>query len=1259
MPLLTNEQALADIYNIPADIGGFRPQPERVQITRDEFKAADPELSEILGAAFRRENVLISTLANAGEITVGHEYDPNYNYLDDIEGYEAFESVLALSKNAQHTSELKAQIDREKQDQDIINRSGVTGVIAQMAAGVLDPTVLLPVGGVVAQGALKAAKTTLKTSTAATAAVGVQEAGLQATQNLRSKEETIYAMAGAAILGGALGAGYSAYRKAGETNYQALKQSVTNDTTDEMITVKETLVKNGYDVEETLKQINDSVGAKRVTGKIDAVDTRQMRLADTTIKSAAGLERVLKNMTPMLSSMQSEILKSRETIQKLINVPLALEGSKDLKATAQSVESLKAQYSGRYLRTQERVLDVYKDYKKARKGVDTIPYSRDTVTEKAKLLLGKAGAQTSFLEEVGKSMRRGDKHPVKEIERAAKEYRQFFDDVFQEAIDAKIFEDFPDRKTAESYFSRVFNQDAIRDNLEEFRDIVTNYVKEQTTNQVGAIKDRFAKQKESLQNTINNLQLSEYRKPSFLGPDTKLSSSDIDASLKYLKTNKPKKPETLLKYISRQGGIDIKDPSVGNLKVGDIRNWSEENFLRVANEAEEGGLSIDELSLRAWESDFFPEYSSRPTVNEFIEAINDEAGKIKEKVRPDDADALNDFRYFNDVESSAKELKITPKDYDSLTPKQLEVIRDSVAKKSKVNSQARIAKLNNKIARLDSALDRELEDVNQMGVDIYSEEVANQIVRDIQGLNSVNPEFRLFMGNRGPLKEQKFLIPDELVEKFIVSDAQYIAERYAHNMGTDIELVNKFGTSKLDEILEPLSREYEEQLLTKTGDARKNLEKQFKRDKENITGAYDLLRGSYAGDMYGGVDSFWKKLGRTTMSYNYVRLLGGVAVSSIPDISKLVAYNGFGTFFNDALIPLTKQLPKIVKGIRPEELKELKLAGTTIEYLNNSRAMTLGDLGGIHSNMGAFEKLVNTSAKVFSKATLITSWNDTMQSFAGVMSQKRLINDINDLFSGKELGKREKEYLSILGIGKDEVKEIGEQLAQHSKKDGDFILANTENWTNRAAVKSFRAALKKDVDSMILQKEIGDMPLMANTALGRLVLQFKSFVFASTTKTLMTGLQRADKEVLQGVTSFIALGALTYIIKTLQAGKEPDYSVNNLIVQGIDRSGFLGIIMEANNIAEKVGLPGVGRLAGQAPASRYYSRSLPEALFGPTIGTVSNIGQAVYATSPFTDGQLTDSDVRNLRKLIPYNNLFYLQNVMSAAGADTAKQFGY
>lgn len=125
----------------------------------------------------------------------------------------------------------------------------------------------------------------------------------------------------------------------------------------------------------------------------------------------------------------------------------------------------------------------------------------------------------------------------------------------------------------------------------------------------------------------------------------------------------------------------------------------------------------------------------------------------------------------------------------------------------------------------------------------------------------------------------------------------------------------------------------------------------------------------------------------------------------------------------------------------------------------------------------------------------------------------------------------------------------------------------------------------------------------------------------------------------------IALGSLVYVLKAKLAGRDIDTSPETLIKEGLDWSGMMGWLGEPNNLIENLsgGTYGMSALFGGPPSSRYQSRNSIGALLGPTFdmgGDIKNIISGVL------NGEFDDKEIRSSRRLLPFQNLFFLSPLL-------------
>ncbi|MEM7046025.1 MAG: hypothetical protein AAF442_00015 [Pseudomonadota bacterium] len=494
---------------------------------------------------------------------------------------------------------------------------------------------------------------------------------------------------------------------------------------------------------------------------------------------------------------------------------------------------------------------------------------------------------------------------------------------------------------------------------------------------------------------------------------------------------------------------------------------------------------------------------------------------------------------------------------------------------------------------------------------------------------------------RGALAARVFMIPDELIEDFLESDISYLARAYVRSLAPDVELAHRFGKIDMEDQRKDIIRDYNYKAKrAKTEKQRTALEKAKERDLKDIAAMRDRLRGVYA--MPQDPDAIHVRAMRVAKNTNYLRLLGGQTLSATPDTARVVMVHGLTRTFRDGIIPLVTGLSKIKAAG-----KEVKLAGTALDMVLDSRAMAIADVMDNYGRHTKFERGLTAATNHFGLVSAMAPWNSGVKQTAGIVTMARMLETMQAIKAGKKVKAKDAEYLAAAGIDEWMARTIADQFEQFGETIDGVRMANTGAWTDRNAVRHFRAALTKEVDRIIVTPG-QDKPLWMSTWWGSTIGQFKSFAVASTQRVLLSGLQQADMATLNGAIMMTGMGMLTYKLKMMAAGYDTADDPRVWVLEGIDRSGMTGWFFEANNMIEKTsrGTVGLGRLAGAPPMSRYASRNTLGAALGPTFGTV---GAGLQVASALSSGDWQAQDTRALRRILPYQNIFYLRRLLDQA----------
>ncbi|EJN7219741.1 hypothetical protein [Citrobacter freundii] len=473
----------------------------------------------------------------------------------------------------------------------------------------------------------------------------------------------------------------------------------------------------------------------------------------------------------------------------------------------------------------------------------------------------------------------------------------------------------------------------------------------------------------------------------------------------------------------------------------------------------------------------------------------------------------------------------------------------------------------------------------------------------------------------GSTRARTLSVPDRLMKDYLESDANYVLQRHIREASAEVELTRTFGNKSLENQLKDIQDEYDALMRERPAEQAK-LAKARENDIRDITALRDRLAGTYG--MPDDPSSFFVRAGAFLRSANFVTKLGGMTVSAIPDLARGVMVNGFSNTMRGYSSLITRS--PAFKASRAEQLK----MAVGLETILHTRARTMGDLVDSSARTTAVEAGMERVTDAFGKLTMMGHFDDMNKSVNGMITSDGILSGA---FAGRRLAK--------LGINDNMAARIRSEFEKHGEVIDGWHIGNFEKWDDQHVAGVFQSAVLKDVNNTVITPGIGDTPLWASTPLGKTIFQFKSFATASYNRATLGGLQEGTGQFYYGTAFQIALGALTYALKQAANGKEVDWTPQKLVIEGIDRSGILGPLMEYNNMAEKAtgGMVGLGALLGTGTQSRYASRGFIGSALGPTFGLLDTITDV---TAGVLNGDAGDRVLHNVRTLLPGNNLFWI-----------------
>ena len=1150
--------------------------------------------------------------------------DVNFNPLDylteDEMVDERFVSSVLSADSESEINAVRRQSEWENEQRAVVANGGF---LAIMAAEMLDPVNLIPVAGTTyktyktGSSILRGAAVTGGSIMGATAA---EEALLQHSQVTRTMGESAVNIGAAGLIGAVFGATPAA--------------------------MKAFTAKHSLDYDKILKDVGDALDPEfKVSNGMNpslSMGAAKVRdLGDVQIKgvTARGFVKAMRWMSPLTRTATSNAKSTRLISARLAENPLDMErplssppamvAPGDVKSLGdETLEQAAERVNQTNLKAYKTELDNYEStvsYESAETRIkQKEAYLYRSLMEHDKLLKGyfetqkgqagyggvvgflKSGLnRRAFNEEVAKAVRSG-RSDNEFIQKAADNWRSnFYNPLLKEAQELGLIADGVDTKTAVNYLNRIWDKEKIIERSPEFKKTVKSWLISKHADKLGADKDRVLGLVENAGN-VNELE-------------------DILSEIK---------PET-----------------VGAIESRLIRKKGQDDYLQIENididKSMRGagyGVSIYEDFIEEAVRKGYKKVVSDSSVSDDAKRVYDSLKKRGYKVK-----ALAD-----DAESFEREFSGGTQNVSKGGTPLFEIDLTSIPKRKKA-AYAKGVKPSIKKREDGRGIDvvlsrggagewtREILNADSIADEIVTKITAStdgrlpydyQIGENSFGLTTIEGGSGSGGGLKGAFKSRSFMIPDELVEDFLVNDIEELSHTYLRSVASDIEITKEFGDVGATRAIQDINNEYRELIDAAPSNKRKGIERKQAQDIADVKGMIDRMRGTYVTPASSPFGQITTRFFNAAKDINYLRLMGGVLPSSIPDVARIIMAEGYVNTLKDGLFPMIKNINsyKVAVADAAPYMKGMTALGSRADVIADTAYMTQGGT--------KFERGLRAMAKQYSNINLMNQWTSFTKGLHGVVTQTRIADEL-------VVGTFDKR-LPQLGMSMSELPDIAKQIKKHGyKKDGVWVI-NTTKWDRPDLAQKWMNGMRKESDRVIIMPG-QEKPLFMSTPIGSTLLQFKSFMMASTLRVTASALQGQDKHLTEGMISLIGLGMMSYAFKEWDAGRELSDDPTFWVMEGIDRSGALGILGEMDNTLTKLSKDSWGlrpMLGINKHATRFASRSVMESALGPSFGLAGDtlkVGSELIASEDRGGRSFDDSDVRAIRRLMPYQNLMILR----------------
>jgi hypothetical protein len=506
---------------------------------------------------------------------------------------------------------------------------------------------------------------------------------------------------------------------------------------------------------------------------------------------------------------------------------------------------------------------------------------------------------------------------------------------------------------------------------------------------------------------------------------------------------------------------------------------------------------------------------------------------------------------------------------------------------------------------------------------LRAEEILDKIRGETDQAIALSSIAENFVSKGKFLKERQLLIPDAEIQEFLMDDAIQGFRNYQNKTSKLLAAqaaLKEAGFDSIQDVQRAIRSEADDAISRLTDPIEINkLAKRYEKEEKLAQMMYRSVLGQLK-------KPHWSdKWVRGTLAYQYTRLLGNVTITSLSEIFMVPFRKGLLNTIQDGYLPFLRDF-NVAKFSR-NQLNDLTGA-LEMQQSGMLRSLSgLEDESLILRDISSFDLITQAASKGFSQASLIGYWTSFGSRMAAQVSAADLIRTFKRGVQDADV-----ERLAALGIDRGMYSRLSDQINKYTKQYKGTYLVNPAVWKDEEALNVFKNAVQTDANSSILKPGIGTQPFFVQQSnLGKMIWQFKSFMSAATSKILISGIQRRDANLMTGIFGLIASGGLITMTKDKLAGREIKYGPDMFIANGLSNSGLLGLMGTT--------LLDTSRSFADPQKRRYLGQTVEGTLMGPTAGQIKQASDVIVRLS---DGKVTDKDIKATLKMVPFNNLFYL-----------------
>ena len=507
----------------------------------------------------------------------------------------------------------------------------------------------------------------------------------------------------------------------------------------------------------------------------------------------------------------------------------------------------------------------------------------------------------------------------------------------------------------------------------------------------------------------------------------------------------------------------------------------------------------------------------------------------------------------------------------------------------------------------------------------------------------------------GSAMARSLTIPDKMIEKYLINDSEVLLRYHARQMGTAIEMKQRFGSLDLKEQIAEVQHEYRA-LIQRAKAGEKglppvdDLEAMMKGAIDDMQVLRDRLYGTHGASA--DPHNWSSRTIRMAKQFANITLLGMSGVSSLGDFVRPLMTEGLDAMYGYGLRSLMSDARGTIMNL---SRRDLELSGTGMDLMNNVRALQAADTGDVFGSRGRLEHGLNQANNWFFVANGLNQLTQWSKNWASIMIQGRMNRALDEFAAtGKTTDPTDMARLASFNIDDVMARRLALQLKIHGVPfDNNLRLANLGKWQDELAAEMYKSMLFQSVNRTVVTPGVGDRATWMSTELGSLVSQYKAWGVGNLIRSLQSGLQEGGNQFWYGAAGAVGFAILLNEVRSrlFYDHSTFDRPATAVIADGVDRSSILGWFSDANRAVETL----TGNRLGFRPLmGAVNSKPVDPVQVAGTIGGPA-VGQGARAASVLNDfirDHPTAKTYNNWRTLLPGNTLPYLDPAYDRAISD-------